>query len=116
MNDCLFCKIINREIPSQIVYEDESVIAFKDLHPVAPVHILIVPKHHAEDLLHLASDPAGATVAAGVLQAVPQVAAAAGVAANGFRLINNCGRDGGQTIRHVHFHLIGGRSFGEKLL
>lgn len=116
MIDCIFCKIASGEIPARMVYEDEAVIAFHDLHPAAPTHILIVPRYHAEDVLALAADPQGPAVLASVLKAVPKVAAIAGVDQTGFRLINNCGQDGGQTIRHVHFHLIGGRRFGEKLL
>ncbi|HBP39170.1 MAG TPA: histidine triad nucleotide-binding protein [Clostridiales bacterium] len=116
MEDCIFCKIASGQIPAKMVFEDESVVAFHDLHPAAPVHILIVPRHHAGDLLELAADPEGAAIMAAVLQAVPRVAEAAGVARSGFRLIVNCGEDGGQTIRHVHFHLIGGRTLGEKLL
>ncbi len=116
MNDCIFCKIAAGEIPARMVYQDESVVAFHDLHPVAPAHILIVPRHHAGDIQELAADEQGPAVMAAVLQAVPRVAAAMGVDRSGFRLINNCGEDGGQTIRHVHFHLIGGRRFGERLL
>lgn len=116
MDNCIFCKIIKGEIPSKKVYEDDAVVAFHDLHPVAPVHVLIVPRHHAGDILDLAGEDGGAEVMSAVLAAVPKVAEATGVAAGGFRLINNCGEDGGQTIRHVHFHLIGGRAFGEKLL
>ncbi len=116
MDDCIFCRIIAGEIPAAMVYQDENVVAFRDLHPAAPVHLLIVPKIHCEDLLQLAARKDGADILSGVLRAVPAVAAAAGVAENGFRLINNCGKDGGQTIRHVHFHLIGGRVLGEKLL
>lgn len=114
--DCIFCKIAAGLIPAQKIYEDDEVVAFHDLYPVAPVHVLIVPRHHAEDLLDLAADSAGGAVISSVLRALPAVAEIAGVAENGFRLINNCGSDGGQTIRHVHFHLIGGRAFGEKLL
>ncbi len=115
MEDCLFCKIAAGEIPAKMVYEDDDVVAFQDLHPVAEVHILIVPRHHAEDILELAADPAGDQVCAAVLRAVPQVAAKLGVANAGFRLVNNCGEDGGQTIRHVHFHLIGGHRLGPQM-
>ncbi len=116
MSDCIFCRIADGSIPSAIVYQDDDVVAFRDIHPVAPVHLLIVPRKHVANLLALAADPAGSRVAEAVLRAVPRVAAAAGVDRTGFRLINNCGEDGGQTIGHVHFHLIGGRSLGEKLL
>jgi len=114
--DCIFCRIAAGEIPARKIYEDDEVVAFHDLHPVAPVHVLIVPRHHAGDILDLAADSAGSAVMAAVLRALPAIAETAGVARSGFRLINNCGSDGGQTIRHVHFHLIGGRAFGEKLL
>ena len=116
MSDCLFCRIVRGELPSNRVYEDEAVIAFSDLHPVAPVHILIVPRRHFDDLNVLSADPEGAGVMADILKAVPLVAQAAGVRESGYRLINNCGTDAGQTIRHVHFHLIGGKAMGERLL
>lgn len=116
MDKCIFCKIIDGEIPSRMIYQDDAVVAFHDLHPVAPVHVLIVPRQHCEDILGLAGSPAGADAVRAVLMAVPQIAEMTGVASGGFRLINNCGADGGQTIRHVHFHLIGGRPLGEKLL
>ena len=116
MSDCIFCRIADGSIPSEIVYQDDDVVAFRDIHPVAPVHLLIVPRKHVVNLLDLAADPDGSRVAEAVLRAVPRVAAAAGDARPGFRLINNCGEDGGQTIGHVHFPLIGGRSLGEKLL
>ncbi len=116
MNDCLFCRIVRQELPSTRIYEDDSVIAFADLHPVAPVHVLIVPRRHFDDLNALAVDPDGVTVMGEILKSVPKVAQAAGVLQGGYRLINNCGPDAGQTIRHVHFHLIGGVAMGEKLL
>ncbi|NLO34740.1 MAG: HIT domain-containing protein [Clostridiaceae bacterium] len=116
MTDCIFCRIAAGAIPADIVYQDDDVVAFRDIHPVAPVHLLIVPRKHVANLLELAGHPDGVSLAQAVLRAVPRVAAAAGVDQTGFRLINNCGEDGGQTISHVHFHLIGGRSLGEKLL
>jgi histidine triad (HIT) family protein len=116
MNDCIFCKIVNKEIPAKFVYEDDQVVAFEDIHPAAPVHILIVPKKHVEHILALAGRSDGVDLLGAVLKAVPGIAAKAGVDQSGFRLINNCGHDGGQTIPHVHFHLIGGRAMGEKLL
>ncbi len=116
MNDCIFCKIIAGEIPAKFVYQDDDVVAFHDLNPVAPVHVLIVPRHHSEDILDLAAHAKGRDVISAILKAVPAIASKTGVADGGFRLINNCGADGGQTIRHTHVHLIGGRAFGEKLL
>ena len=116
MGDCIFCRIAAGDIPADKVYEDESIVVFKDLHPVAPVHLLIVPRIHVADILELANRDDGEAILGAVLHAVPKIAAAAGVAADGFRFINNCGIDGGQTIQHVHFHLIGGRHLGERLL
>jgi histidine triad (HIT) family protein len=116
MSDCLFCKLIHGEIPTSLIYEDEAVIAFRDLHPQAPVHILIVPRVHVEDLDALASHPDGITILGQVLNAVPKVADLAGIRESGYRLINNCGRDAGQTIPHVHFHLLGGRPLGDRIV
>lgn len=116
MDNCLFCRIVRGEIPSTRVYEDDQVIAFADLHPVAPVHLLIVPRRHFDDLNAMAESPEGAGAIAAVLKAAPQIAGQAGVRDSGYRLINNCGADAGQTIRHVHFHLIGGTRMGERLL
>jgi histidine triad (HIT) family protein len=116
MNDCIFCKIIAGEIPAAIVYQDEQLIAFRDIHPAAPVHLLIVPREHVEDILGLAARVDGIDLFGAVLRALPAITASAGIDISGFRLINNCGTEGGQTIRHVHFHLIGGRMLGERLL
>ena len=116
MSDCIFCRIAAGEIPADIVYQDERVVAFKDLHPVAPVHILIVPRDHTENIMTLSGLENGQSIMSAVLQAIPPIATAMGVSESGFRLISNCGADGGQTIRHVHFHLIGGRHLGDRLL
>jgi len=116
MNDCIFCKIIAGDIPATIVYQDEWLVAFRDIHPAAPAHLLIVPRTHVDDILGLAARADGIELFGAVLRALPAITATAGVAASGFRLINNCGIDGGQTIQHVHFHLIGGRMLGERLL
>ena len=116
MSDCIFCRIAAGEIPAAFVYQDDEVVAFRDIHPAAPVHLLVVPRVHVEDILDLAARTDGPDLLGAVLRAIPAIAAAEGVDKNGFRLINNCGPDGGQTIRHVHFHLIGGRDLGEKLL
>lgn len=116
MKDCLFCRIIAGEIPADIIYSNEALVVFRDIHPAAPVHALLVPRLHVTDLMELAQSPQGAELMQQILLAVPEVARRTGVAQSGFRLINNCGKEGGQTIQHVHFHLIGGRSLGEKLL
>lgn len=112
MENCIFCKIANHEIPSNIVYEDEQVIAFEDLNPVAPVHTLIVPKAHMTNILELKDE----RVMTALENAIEQVATLKGVKESGFRLINNCGADAGQTVMHLHIHLIGGVSLGEKLI
>lgn len=112
MENCIFCMIANHEIPATIVYEDEQVLAFEDLNPVAPVHTLIIPKAHHDNVLGL-TDP---EIMAAIFRAVDGVAAAKGVRESGFRLISNCGADAGQTVGHLHFHLIGGKNLGEKLI
>ncbi|MBN2501402.1 MAG: histidine triad nucleotide-binding protein [Anaerolineales bacterium] len=106
--DCIFCKIIQGEIPSTTVHDDELVTAFRDINPVAPTHILIVPKKHIEDnnAFEAGADDA---VAARLFAVAKQLAQAEGIAESGYRLIMNCGSDGGQEIQHLHLHLIGGR-------
>lgn len=116
MENCLFCKIVRGELPSTRVFEDEAVIAFNDLHPVAPVHVLIVPRRHFTDLNEMAASEDGPAVMTAVLKAIPKVAAATGVLESGYRLINNCGAGAGQSVPHVHFHLLGGVKMGEKIL
>lgn len=112
---CLFCKIANKEIPSTIVYENDDVICFNDIHPSAPVHVLIVPKKHFDSIMDLADSNEGKEAFQKVLLAVSEVARITGTE-GGFRLINNCGEDGGQTVMHVHFHLLGGTKLSEKIL
>ncbi|MDD2579149.1 MAG: histidine triad nucleotide-binding protein [Clostridia bacterium] len=116
MDDCLFCKIINGDIPSEKIYEDEHVIAFYDIHPAAPVHVLVVPRRHFRDLPDMMISDTSGLLAGAVLSAVTAIARQLGVSDDGFRLINNCGVNGGQTIPHVHFHLLAGRKMDEKLL
>lgn len=109
MSDCIFCKIGAKEIPAGFVYEDEQVAAFKDLEPQAPVHVLIIPKKHVESVAALRSEDK--ELAAHILcDVVPQVAKEQGLEEKGFRLVANTGADGGQTVKHLHFHLLGGRS------
>jgi len=112
---CIFCMIANKEIPSSVIYENDDVICFKDLKPVAPVHILIAPKKHYDDILDLASAEDGAETMSAIMSAISVVTELTGVE-EGFRLINNCREFGGQTVMHVHFHLIGGMKISEKLL
>lgn len=114
MDNCIFCKIIERQIPSTIVYEDDKVLAFHDINPVAPVHVIIIPKEHIANVNELT--PANAAVLGDIHLAAQKIAAKLGIAEKGFRLINNCGEDAGQTVFHLHYHLIGGLKLGTKIL
>lgn len=113
MSECLFCKIARKEIPSAIVYEDDTLIAFRDIAPQAPVHLLIIPKAHCEGLADMT--PALAAEAGRILQVAGKLAADHGLAATGWRLLSNCGADAGQTVFHLHFHLLGGKPLGGRL-
>ena len=110
MKDCLFCKIIAGEIPGNKVYENDKVFAFRDINPQAPVHVLIVPKKHVDNILQCDAD-----MAAALTEAVGEVARLEGVAESGFRVISNCGRDGAQSVKHLHVHLLGGVQLTEKM-
>ena len=106
--DCLFCKIASGEIPSAKVYEDELVYAFRDIDPKAPVHVLIIPKKHIESVSCLTSGDG--EVLAALFAAARRIAADEGVAESGYRVVSNVGADGGQSVPHLHLHLLGGRS------
>lgn len=108
MSDCLFCKIIAGEIPSSKVYEDEYVYAFNDISPEAPVHVLIVPKEHIASANEITAE--NASVISNIFLAAKKIAEEKGIAEGGYRIVNNCGEDGGQTVKHLHFHLLGGRA------
>ena len=108
MTDCIFCKIAAGEIPAQKVYEDAQVVAFKDLSPKAPVHVLIVPKKHVQSVAHFQAEDKD-LAAHNFVDVVPKLAADLGIAEGGFRLVLNTGSDGGQTVHHLHVHLLGGR-------
>lgn len=113
MSECLFCKIARKEIPSAIVYEDDTLLAFRDISPQAPVHLLIIPKAHCAGLGDLTPEVAAA--AGRIPQVAAQLARDLGVMAGGWRLLSNCGADAGQTVFHLHFHLLGGKPLGGKL-
>ena len=113
MEDCIFCKIINKEVPSTIVYEDEDVIAFKDIHPVTPVHILVIPKKHISSLVDLKEEDEA--VIGKIYSVINKIAKQEGILDKGFRVIVNCGEDGGQVVKHIHFHLLGGKKLGVKI-
>ena len=104
---CLFCKIIAGEIPSTKVYEDETVYAFRDINPQAPTHVLVVPKTHIEDCNGITAE--NSAVIAHIFEVIPQIAKAEGLA-NGYRVVSNCGPDAGQTVQHLHFHILGGKA------
>ena len=112
--DCLFCRIIAGEIPSKKVYEDDNVYAFHDINPVAPVHVIVIPKMHIESAN--AIDEINGEHVKYVFEAIPKVAEVLGVKEDGYRVITNIGENGGQTIKHLHFHIIGGKKLGEKLV
>lgn len=106
MADCIFCKIAEKEIPSNVVYEDDKILCFHDLEPQAPVHVLIIPKEHIESLDDVKESQQ--ELLGYILMKVKDIAAKLGLE-NGYRLVNNCGEDGFQTVKHLHFHLLGKR-------
>ncbi len=107
MQSCVFCKIVAGEIPSKKVYEDDALLAFEDVNPAAPVHILIIPKKHMETL-HEIQD-ADKKLIGSIFIAANEITRKKGIAQEGFRIVANCGENGGQTVFHIHFHLLGGR-------
>ena len=106
--DCLFCKIVAGDIPSAKVYEDDKVYAFRDIEPQAPVHILIIPKEHIVSANELTEE--NASIVGHIFAVAAKIAKEEGIAEGGYRIVNNCGQDGGQTVGHLHFHMLGGRS------
>ncbi len=107
MSDCLFCKIITGEIPSTKVYEDETVFAFRDINPQAPTHVLVVPKVHIADSNGVSAE--NSAVVAHSFEVIPKIAQAEGLT-GGYRVVSNCGADAGQTVQHLHFHVLGGKT------
>ena len=108
--NCLFCKIISGEIPSKKVFENDMVYAFRDIEPQAPEHVVIVPKAHIPSTNDINEE--NIAYVSAVWEAIPEIAKSLGIDQKGYRVVNNCGEDGGQTVGHLHFHLMGGRSFG----
>lgn len=106
MGDCIFCKIVDKEIPSNVVYEDDRILCFHDLEPKAPVHVLIIPKKHIASMDDVAEEDQA--LLGYLMTKVKDIAAQLGLE-NGYRLVNNCGEDGFQTVQHLHFHLLGKR-------
>lgn len=107
MSDCLFCKIIAGDIPSTKVYEDETILAFRDIAPQAPTHILVVPKVHIADCD--AVTPENSALVAHIFETIPAIARGEGLT-GGYRVVSNCGPDAGQTVPHLHFHILGGKT------
>lgn len=114
MDDCLFCKIVKGEIPSEKVYEDEEILAFKDINPAAPIHILIIPKKHIDSLAQI--EIQDEALLGKMHTVINKIAKEQGVLEKGYRLIVNCGRDSGQEVMHLHFHLLAGQKFGDKIV
>ena len=112
MSDCLFCKIIAGEIPSTKVYEDEKILAFRDIAPQAPTHVLVVPKCHIEDTNGITAE--NSALVAHIFAVIPEIAKAEGLT-NGYRVVTNCGADSGQTVPHLHFHILGGKQMELKM-
>lgn len=108
MDDCLFCKIANKEIPTDIVYEDDDIVAFNDIDPQAPIHIVIIPKEHFDNVMNV---PAGSEIISKIFVVVNKLAVRLGITQDGFRVVSNIGADGGQSVNHMHFHLMAGRKF-----
>lgn len=108
MDDCLFCKIASGEITTDLVYETESVLVFRDINPQAPLHVLVIPRKHISTANDVAAEDAG--LVGEMVLAAQQVAAAEGYAESGYRLVMNCNADAGQTVFHIHLHLLAGRS------
>lgn len=107
MEDCTFCKIINKQIPSEIIYEDEEMIAFKDIQPLAPVHILVVPKKHITSVMELSEEDQ--ILVGKIYLKIKEISINVGIEKEGFRVITNCGENAGQTVKHIHFHILGGK-------
>lgn len=112
--DCLFCKIIAGEIPSKKVYENDYVYAFHDINPVAPVHVIVIPKMHIESVNSI--DDTNSEYVKHIFEAIPKITEMLNIKEDGYRVITNIGENGGQTIKHLHFHIIGGTKLGEKLV
>lgn len=110
--DCLFCKIINGEIPSRKAFENERIYAFYDIAPQAPVHVLVIPKEHIESVDGI--DASNSAIVAEIFECIPRIAKEAGIE-NGYRVISNCGDDACQTVHHLHFHVLGGAKMSDKM-
>lgn len=114
MEDCLFCKIIKGEIPCNKVYEDEEILAFHDINPAAPIHILVIPKKHITSLAYLKEEDE--KIVGRIYTVINEIVQKNGFKEDGYRVIVNCGKNGGQEVMHLHFHLLAGKPLGEKIV
>ncbi len=114
MEDCIFCKIVEGKIPSEKVYEDDEVLAFKDINPAAPIHILVIPKKHISMLTDLKESDE--LLIGKIYTTINKIAKEQGFEEQGFRVIANCGKDSGQEVMHIHFHILGGKKLGAKIV
>ncbi len=114
MDDCIFCKIINGKIPSNKVYEDDDVLAFKDINPQMPVHIIVIPKKHIKSIADLTIEDEA--LIGKIFTAINKIAKDLNISEDGFRVISNCGENAGQTVQHLHFHILGGEKMSEKII
>lgn len=114
MEDCIFCKIVKGEIPAQKVYEDDNVLAFNDINPAAPVHVLVIPKKHIENILKLEAEDEYILIE--LFNSIKKIAKELNLEKDGFRLISNCGKDAGQEVMHLHFHILAGGKLGPKIV
>lgn len=112
MENCLFCKIVAGEIPSNKVYEDEKILAFRDIAPMAPTHILVIPKAHIPSVDGVTAE--NSAVVAHIFEVIPRIAAEEGLT-GGYRVVSNCGADAGQTVPHLHFHILGGKTLSTEM-
>ena len=113
MENCIFCKLAHHDIPTKVVYEDETVFAFEDMAPQAPVHILVIPKKHVADVAALTGEDDA--LIAHLIRVAAQIAQEKGIAATGFRLVTNCGKDARQSVSHMHIHLLGGAEMADRM-
>ena len=114
MEDCVFCKIIKGEIPSEKLYEDEEVIAFKDIQPAAPIHVLVIPKKHIANLLEVKDEDSH--LISHIYKVINKLAKDLNIEEEAIRVIVNCGKDAGQEVMHIHFHLLAGKKLGGKIV
>ena len=114
MQDCLFCRIIKGEIPSTKVYEDEDILAFNDINPAAPIHILVIPKKHIESLAYMEKEDE--VIVGKIYGVINKIAEEKGFKDSGYRVIVKCGKDAGQEVMHLHFHVLAGAKFGDKIV